>query len=86
MVDFEQGYISWVYSKNTKEKFIYFNPSRLDPGQKEKNNLIALSFSPSFFHRLHLIKALKAFIKPFKAPQRSVNVKIFVNFYFTTTF
>ena len=68
MVDFEQGYISWVYTKNTKEKFIYFNPSRPDPGQKEKNNL---NF---YFHT------------SFKAPQRSVNVKIYVNFYFTTTF
>ena len=32
------------------------------------------------------MKALKAFIKPFKVAQRSVKVKIQVNFYFTTTF
>ena len=32
------------------------------------------------------IKALKAFIKPFEAPQRSVKLKISVNIYFDTTF
>ena len=29
---------------------------------------------------------LKAFIKPFEAPQRSVKIKIQLNFYFNTTF
>ena len=32
------------------------------------------------------MKALKAFIKPFEAPQRRVKIKIYVNFYFNTTF
>ena len=32
------------------------------------------------------IKAFKVFIKPFEAPQRSVKIKIQVNFYFNTTF
>ena len=32
------------------------------------------------------MKAFKAFIKPFEAPQRSVKIKILVNFYFNTTF
>ena len=32
------------------------------------------------------MKALKAFIKPFQAPQRSVKMKIELNFYFNTTF
>ena len=32
------------------------------------------------------MKALKAFIKLFKAPQRIVNIKISVSFYFNTTF
>ena len=32
------------------------------------------------------MKALKALIKPFEAPQRSVTIKIEVNFYFNTTF
>ena len=31
------------------------------------------------------MKALKAFIKPFAAPQRSVKIKIQVNVYFNTT-
>ena len=32
------------------------------------------------------MKVLKAFIKPFEAPQRSVKIKIWVNFYFSKTF
>ena len=32
------------------------------------------------------MKTLKTFIKPFEAPQRSVKIKIQVNFYFNTTF
>ena len=32
------------------------------------------------------IKALKALIKPFKAPQRSMEIKTSVNFYFNTSF
>ena len=32
------------------------------------------------------MKALKAFIRLFEAPQRSAKIKISVNFYFTTTF
>ena len=32
------------------------------------------------------MKALKGFIKPFKASQRSMKMKIQVNFYFNTTF
>ena len=32
------------------------------------------------------MKVLKAFIKPFEAPQRSVKVKIKVNIYFNTNF
>ena len=32
------------------------------------------------------MKAFKAFIKPFEAPQRSVKMKIKVNFQFDTTF
>ena len=31
------------------------------------------------------MKAFKAFIKPFKSPERSVKIKIQVNFYFDTT-
>ena len=32
------------------------------------------------------MKALKAFIEPFEAPQRSVKINTYVNFYFNTTF
>ena len=32
------------------------------------------------------VKTLKAFIKPFKAPQRSEKIKIEVNFYFNIKF
>ena len=32
------------------------------------------------------MKAFKDFIKPFEAPQRSVKIKIWVNFYSNTTF
>ena len=32
------------------------------------------------------MKALKAVVKPFEAPQRSVKIKIQLNFYFNTTF
>ena len=32
------------------------------------------------------MKELKAFAKPFEAPQRSVKIKIFLNFYFNITF
>ena len=32
------------------------------------------------------IKVLKAYIKPFEAPQKRVKIKILVNFYFSVTF
>ena len=32
------------------------------------------------------MKALRAFIKPFEAPQRSVKIKIELNFYFNAAF
>ena len=64
MVDFEQGYISWVYTKNTKEKFIYFNPSRLDPGQKEKNNL-NFYFHTSLWCLKRIYEGLKGLHKTF---------------------
>ena len=31
------------------------------------------------------MKAFKAFIKPFEAPQRGLKIKIYANFYFNTT-
>ena len=32
------------------------------------------------------MKALKAFIKPFEAPERSAKTKTYLNFYFNVTF
>ena len=32
------------------------------------------------------MKVLKAFIKPFDAPQRSMKIKIYVNFHFNVAF
>ena len=53
----------------------HFHPSRPDPGQREKKI--------KFFIFTHLrvalkgfMKTLKAFIKPFVAPQRSVKIKM----------
>ena len=48
------------------------NPSRLDPGRREKNNL---NF---YFSHLFMVpqKVFKAFMKPFEAPQRNVKIKI----------
>ena len=51
-----------------------FNLPCLNPGRREK---IKLNF---YFHT-----SLKAFIKPFEAPQRSVEIKIQLNFYFNAT-
>ena len=52
-----------------QEKNIFaINPSRPDPGQREKFNLKFL-FS-------HFFVVLKAFIKPFEAPKRRVKIKI----------
>ena len=46
----------------------HFNPSPLDPGQREKINL-------NFYFHTSLC-SFKAFIKPFEAPQRSMKIKI----------
>ena len=49
----------------------YINTSHPNPGQREK---IKLNF---YFHTsLWCLKAFKAFIKPFKTPQRSVKINI----------
>ena len=53
----------WFYLFNLC--WLHFNPSRPDLGWREKINLF-----------LFLKKALKAFIKPFEAPLRSVKIKI----------
>ena len=63
-----------------------FNPSRPDLGQREKINLKFL-FSHFFVVPQKIfMKALKAFTKPFEAPQRSAKIKISVNFCFNINF
>ena len=61
------------------------NPLRPNPGRREKINL-NFYFHTSLGASEGFMKAFKAFIKPFEAPQRSVKIKIHVNFYFYTTF
>ena len=60
-----------------------FNSFRPDTGRKEKINL-NVYFTLLSGASKGLGKALKAFIKPAEAPQRSVKIKIHVNFYFNT--
>ena len=58
------------------------NSSRPDPGRKEKINLnFYFDTSLRFLRRFN--ESLKAFIKPFEAPQRSVKILIK---YFNITF
>ena len=61
------------------------NPSRPDTGQREKLISIFI-FSLLCGTSKGFMKASKAFIKPFETPQRSVKIKISVNFHFNTTF
>ena len=62
------------------------NPYRTNPRQREKINL-NFHFDTFFCGGSKgFIKASKACIKPFEAPQGSVKIKIYVNFYFNTTF
>ena len=60
------------------------NSSRPNPRQRKK---VKLNF---YFHTsLWYLKRFyegKAFIKPFEAPQRSAEIKIQLNFYFSSTF
>ena len=55
------------------------NPSRPNPGRRKNIKFI--------FILCGAYKGfMKAFIKPFEAPQRSVKIKVKLNFYFKTTF
>ena len=53
---------------------------------KDKKLTLIFIFTLLFGAAKGFMKALKAFIKPFEAPQRRVKIKIWVNFYFTTAF
>ena len=69
-----------TYFKRPKDKHLLraksFNPSRSGPGQREKINLKFFIFVLLCGASNGFMKALKAFIKPFEAPQRSVEKKI----------
>ena len=62
-----------------------FNPSRPDPERRGKNSS-NFYFGTSYGDSKGFIYALKSFIKPFEAPQRSVKIKNQVIFYFNTIF
>ena len=51
------------------------NPSRPDPGRREKITKI-LNFTLLCGASKSFMKAFKAFIKPFEAPQRSMKIKL----------
>ena len=55
------------------------------PDKKKKLTQVFI-FALLFGASKGFLKAFKALIKPFEAPQRSVNIKSQVNFYFNTTF
>ena len=69
-----------IYATNCQ-----FNPSRPNPKQWEKIKL-NFYFLTSLWCLKGFIKALKAFIKPFEGPQRSVKIKFSLNIYCNTTF
>ena len=56
-------------------KILRINPSRLDAGRREEINLNFIFTLPCRASK-GFMKALKALIKPFEAPQRSVKMKI----------
>ena len=71
--------IDWfLYEGNTGIywiKILRINPSRLDAGRREEINLNFIFTLPCRASK-GFMKALKTFIKPFEAPQRSVKMKI----------
>ena len=68
-----------------KRQFNKLNPSHPNPGRREKINL-NFYFHTSLWCTKGFINPLKAFIKSFEAPQRSVKIEIYVNFYFNINF
>ena len=71
------------YSKSNY--FTKLNPFRPDPGRGEQINL-NFHFTLLCGASKGSMKVLKAFIKPSEAPQTSVKIIAFVNFYFNTAF
>ena len=68
-----------------KASDLYYIPSRPVPGRREKVNMIFV-FTHLFAASEGFMKVLKAFTKPFDASQRSLEIKIQVNFHFNTAF
>ena len=62
----------------------YFNPSRHNPVRSKKIELNFYFYTVLWclkrFYENRLPKTLEVFIKPFEAPQRSLKIKIYVNF------
>ena len=55
---------------------LYFNPFHPVSGQKERHNLKFLFSHLFVVPQKVFMKALKAFLKPFEVPKRSVKIKI----------
>ena len=63
--------------KNIIHRFsCVLNPSRPNPGRREKISLKLFIFILLCVASKDFMKAFKAFIKPFETPQRSVKIKI----------
>ena len=76
--------MSWLNHFN-QFNTLYFNFARPDPRRKEKTNLNFI-FTLFCGASKGFMNVLKTFIKPSEAPQRSVKIKIKVNFDFNITF
>ena len=62
--------------KKKWDSFCFINPSRPDPGRREKILIQIFIFTPLCDASKGFMRALKAFIKPFEVPQRRVKIKI----------
>ena len=76
---------SWSTSIIFNALAAFFNPSRSDRGRKETINL-NFYFHTSLRCLRKFYEGLKAFMKPFVAPQRSLKIKIYVSFFSTVLF
>ena len=74
----------WLIDDSYYTFWALLKPSRPDPGLRDKINLnfYFQSASKVFMKALKNAKKNKIFIKSFEEPQRSVKIKILVNFYF----
>ena len=77
----------WICLQENKneKKAPFLTLNGLIPGKVKKLNKIFI-FTLLCDASKGFMKTLKVFIKPFEAPQRSVEIKISLNFYFNTAF